>query len=778
MSLIESPSEDITRTAFKALEVARKLRPRFQAFIRMLARNPKLQLQWTHSTPRTDGRTVWLRVPYEWGSDVEHGDPKFCGRRDPLTTVQMCKACAVFEDAQITAIHEAAHIIFETFSEPSEGTKQSAIRRAVEAHFGPEDDSPPAHRARAQIKMYEEHGASNYMVFAQSISPWLALILNALEDTRVNAEMSSAREGTRLMFSAHMHSVFARGIRTSSGEIIRWHTQVLNLQMTIGLFCATSGVDYDLYLDPKVVDALHDSEVKDFTESAQQLLKVDDTYSLTLLAYMRLRELGFFLDEDEEEVDEDDPGKGEPCEDGEPSDDEETEGGKPSGDSDDSDEEDGEAGDGDDGDSEEDGDGEGESPGDDGTESTGKDAEGGEESDDDTKGDFGDETGESSGGESVYGHDHVDEVRRVLAEFSGHGDDDEYSDPEDSPDGEDSEWDDSDPDEDDSWDPDNAHEVEGRNDGASGGDVVKKKREAIRVAIKQEEHFDRPAKGVSEVNIHRFDDERASERTAWDRGYGYADEIDIPETILGPSLLKMRVAFTENRKAKVTPNLKRGRVDAKKVGRRIATDDRRLFKKRSTPGKRDYFVVGGADVSGSTSGGAISRIKQALYAQAELMDRLGIPFALYAHSGSFGHYSSSGRSDLEIFVIKDPNEPWGREQKKALAHLGSFSANLDGHTLEFYRKVLDGRPEQEKMIMYYTDGAMPLENFDEELEVLKENILICRKRGYTLLGVGVGTDSPRDHGLDTIRLDSVEDVPKVVDGLRERLQGKIPHLPV
>ena len=38
-----------------------------------------------------------------------------------------------------------------------------------------------------------------------------------------------------------------------------------------------------------------------------------------------------------------------------------------------------------------------------------------------------------------------------------------------------------------------------------------------------------------------------------------------------------------------------------------------------------------------------------------------------------------------------------------------------------------------------------------------------------IVGVGIQTDSPRRHGLDTIQLDSVEDVPKVIKELESRL---------
>ena len=52
---------------------------------------------------------------------------------------------------------------------------------------------------------------------------------------------------------------------------------------------------------------------------------------------------------------------------------------------------------------------------------------------------------------------------------------------------------------------------------------------------------------------------------------------------------------------------------------------------------------------------------------------------------------------------------------------------------------------------------------------LMREIETCRKRGYVLLSVGVDTDDPIKHGLDTVRLDRIEDVRAVVDHLGSRL---------
>ena len=97
---------------------------------------------------------------------------------------------------------------------------------------------------------------------------------------------------------------------------------------------------------------------------------------------------------------------------------------------------------------------------------------------------------------------------------------------------------------------------------------------------------------------------------------------------------------------------------------------------------------------------------------------------MYAHSGSY--------NKLDIFEIKAPKERWGNAAREALADLKPYSANLDGHTLEYYRKIVQARTETDRLLLYYTDGAMPAANYDEELEILQREIKLCEQMGIHL----------------------------------------------
>lgn len=312
--------------------------------------------------------------------------------------------------------------------------------------------------------------------------------------------------------------------------------------------------------------------------------------------------------------------------------------------------------------------------------------------------------------------------------------------------------------------------------------------EAVDRAIVQGIYFTTPSRNIFGVREHRYGspvivsgfnmsngwDHNAYLRMGFSRNeMGISGDFDPPESILGEALLRMRVAFSDNKRHKELRHRKSGKVDARVLGKRAHMKDERLFKKRTLPGKRDYFVLISMDLSGSTIGRNIALEKRAVMAQATLLDRLGVKFAIYAHSGNYHDPTAKAKKfDLDIYMVKEPNEVWDTKVKDRLRELGPDSANIDGHALEYMRKVLDGRNETDKIILYYSDGKMPAENHDEELQILQREIRICKQREYTLLGVGIRTDSPIRHGLDTVRVDEDADVVKVVRHLEKRLLAK------
>lgn len=313
--------------------------------------------------------------------------------------------------------------------------------------------------------------------------------------------------------------------------------------------------------------------------------------------------------------------------------------------------------------------------------------------------------------------------------------------------------------------------VSGEADTSFGGSVVEPESQVIERAIGQIASFDTSSRELHGLQIQQF----PNSVFRWIDQGASPENMTPPSSIIGPALMEARLAFSANKRTRHEKNLRSGKIDSMALGRRAAMGDDRLFHRKTIPAKRSYAVIIGIDVSGSTrADNRIERIKRAVFAQAEILDRLGVDFAIYAHTGGPDIASFKGSWDYsKEFVweleVKSFKSAWNKDAKVKLANLLPLYNNFDGHSLEFYRKQVDKEQATDKVILYYTDGAMPAANYDEELEVLKREIDTCRRRNIALMAVGINTDSPKEYGFDTVEVNSDDDLKKVVQQLKLKL---------
>jgi hypothetical protein len=302
---------------------------------------------------------------------------------------------------------------------------------------------------------------------------------------------------------------------------------------------------------------------------------------------------------------------------------------------------------------------------------------------------------------------------------------------------------------------------------------------AIEIAVTQGTYFEWPSTSVESIFEHR----RGEDNYGWREGHDLGDmsnqelkvigiicDTDIPESVLSEATLKIRRIFDDNKTANYQRHLRSGRVNSKVLGRRAwKGDDDRLFQKKRIPGKKDYAVLIEMDISSSNLNGNLALLKRSVFAQAELLSRVGVQFAIVAHSCEGRGLRSTGYT-LHLHHVKDWNEPWDSKRKAAVANLVGIGGNLDGHAMEYGRKRLGEVEATDKILLYYTDGKFPAANKEEELEVLLHQLKLCQRDQITLLGVGIRTDSPRRFGLDTVQVDDDSDLQRVVEHLGQRLQ--------
>lgn len=243
-----------------------------------------------------------------------------------------------------------------------------------------------------------------------------------------------------------------------------------------------------------------------------------------------------------------------------------------------------------------------------------------------------------------------------------------------------------------------------------------------------------------------------------------------PESLIGRVVLHSRRVFDDNLRAAHDRNRKSGRINTRVLGRRAPVNDPRLFQKKVVPAKRDYFVILGGDASFSTDRNMRNeKIKRTMHAQGDLFTRLGVPWAGYMHSAfpsslvPFKPLGSGTQFYNYILPFKGEHEAWNDAAKEKLASVLPISDNLDGHSFEYYRKVAMQHRATDRIVIYFTDGQMPAANKDEELVILTREIKEYKRQGIHLVCVGIQTDSPSKYGLPTVRVDSDEDIIKVIE---------------
>lgn len=810
--------------AFRAVRRMNEIQPMFQGIARAMTGIPTIKIAITNGTPQTDGKTIWLRPPIELGDVITH-DRVNCSRRDEKSR-PVCPACAQWEKVIETLFHEMAHIIEKTFDEVDLLDRADLFKRIINENPG----MPGSRLAKLQTKFDYEWGRGlgyvNYMGMASSISPFLPIIINALEDARVNRAMAAARAGTYHMFRSKLYNVFENGIEGLDGVTFRWNTADENGQAVIGVLCKACGVEpREGYLSESVLAAMSDPALSSYIASLANVeATAADTYRASFIVLEHLRRLGFCRrpddleddqppepqpqdqqpepqegESDEESGDASVPGKSEdsgsrssesPSEESDDSSDDVQE---PGDDSDDasSSESDGESGDNDErdddgsqssdndtgsesdtvSDADDDTDEAGESETEDTSQSRGQSSTGSDERSDDGEADDEDGSAEPSGSTGQDGTS--DDTEETENEHTGSVSLDEVDE-----EAADERMNASDPDE-----VARLVKIFGGHD--TPGPVDNESKRELGVAIIQAEQFDEPSGTVSKVNVHKFD--QPTERSmmlSWACQDRHADEDDacdatpddyaMPESLLGATLLKMRTIFADNKKSKRAGELRSGRVNSNRLPS-VMAGNTKVFTRNLKPGQRDYFVCLGLDVSGSTYGPGLDNIKLMGMAIGNLLSRSGVKFAIYAHTGASVRDNTGNWSRLyeaDVFVIKEEHDMWDDRAKSRLAVLNASGNNLDGHALEFFRKRCDQSTATDKVILYVTDGAMPEANRDDETEVLKREIKECAHRRYSLVGVGISTNSPKRHGLDTVRIDEPRDISLLIQELGKRLAVK------
>ena len=707
----------------------------------------------------------------------------------------LCSACAARDEIDCTVFHESAHITSDSFEE----VEPERIRDLVKKWF------PYVDADKLDLPSWYKGRRVFVQVLTNFIEPvCLPTVQNVVEDIYVNRRLFKHRPGCEPSIQCHQVKVFNKGFHQADGTHVTWGEQPLDAQVIMGVLNIGARLPHlNQNLDPKIDELITSDEV--LNELMEAIPGTGDAYvraEIGLRTLARLRELGFCIPPSQQEQPPEPQGEdGDSEEEGQDGEDESSEpspGGGTSGTGstkgvEASDEDEDAEAEAQDGEPSEDGESEDGEPSGAGTQTSGDDGESkdDEQEADDAEGsgseESDDEESEDEPQGSGSGDDEADEEDRDDdAEGSGSGQQDDDSD--DAYEGDDDKAEEEPQPTPEELDKAKAeelaklakqmmgHEEQEQEDGnytepedglvPMGEPNDEKVEKELDSAIRWQK-FDAPPKGVHDFQEIEAKVDPDLSYTGSTSGW---PAIDFDPGLVSGETARLRTVFALNRKRRITGSLKSGpKLDVRNL-HRVGQEDFRIFGRQDRPDRRDWFVLVGLDDSGSTlTNGAAKVIREMGLGIGEMLNGVGVKFAMYAHSGRIGH---KGHGIVVTHkVVKGPDEPWTPETKERLQSVcREDTGNLDGHTLEQYRKVIQDRRETDKMILYVTDGAMPMANYNEELEVLQRELAILRQRRVNLFGVGYRTDSPSKHGMDTVVIEDGQDLPGLISGLRQRLE--------
>src|SRR5688572_16973179 len=164
-----------------------KMIPQLTSYVRALSRDSSLTVRATAGVTRTDGSVIYIKPPLKLADNTPH-NKGVCAKRDPITHRQQCPACDLREVVMACLYHEIAHIIFGTMVEPTVTGLAPLLDVIADCH--PSEACNHAVKIREQVFKFVDSGEKQtYLLWAGLFDMRLKMLINALEDARVNTSM-------------------------------------------------------------------------------------------------------------------------------------------------------------------------------------------------------------------------------------------------------------------------------------------------------------------------------------------------------------------------------------------------------------------------------------------------------------------------------------------------------------------------------------------------------------------------------------------------------------
>jgi hypothetical protein len=272
---------------WEAISVLRGKLPAMTKFARIVTGNDNLTVDITTGVPHTRGNKVFIRPPLGLGSKREH-ERSVCGSRGEGGK-QRCAACQLREVIDFYLFHELAHVIGKTQQLVTKREIKKARVEALKLH----PEGCEHHKQVMDRLAHIEAVGSDSMTLGNAFNPWMAMMINSLEDSRVNEMTFASRPGMRTIFNMNMQRLLTEGSEVGVDQNLAWTEAPLDSQFIVGLQIAASGYAFEGEFAPEVMQALADPKLVRLCQQAITSDTVFQIFNLCLEVHKRANELGF-----------------------------------------------------------------------------------------------------------------------------------------------------------------------------------------------------------------------------------------------------------------------------------------------------------------------------------------------------------------------------------------------------------------------------------------------------------------------------------------------------
>lgn len=266
--------------------------------------------------------------------------------------------------------------------------------------------------------------------------------------------------------------------------------------------------------------------------------------------------------------------------------------------------------------------------------------------------------------------------------------------------------------------------------------------------------------------------------TAWDKiekmrignasDYGkFLNSVAATTNVLRNKLARVLLSSKEDR---WEGDKLRGKLNKRRVYQVALGTGTRVFKQKVVSPAFDTCVLMMVDHSGSMAGSRLDLAAQTSVIFGEVLDRLGIPFAVYGFSADWD-YSRPQVNDASQYArvgnlwlgeYKNWDAPWKQAGKSVFMMARNQKNNTyDGETLRIGARMLLDRPEARKVLFWLNDGEpcpTGVDKHDEHVSYAKRSAKDVEKY-VELIAVGIQTDSVKNFYSNYVVVNNINDLP-------------------